>query len=207
MASDVQSARDDLAYMRGLVDGTGPMQRTIGECFFWAGLLYGGQCFLHWLQTLEIAPSEGLGALAIAWIPTVLFCGILTVIIWNDRKTKVTGAAARALGAVFQGAGLANLVMAFVFAYGSYKADAFGLWLYHPIVVCMFQGVAWFVAWVILRKPWLGLVAVGWFVMTVALGIAVYENIGTYLLILAIGLTSLMAIPGWVIWRGAKRAA
>ena len=108
MASDVQSARDDLAYMRGLVDGTAPMQRTIGECFFWAGLLYGGQCFLHWLQTLEIAPSEGAGALAIAWTPTVLFCGVLTVIIWNDRKTKVTGAAARALGAVFQGAGLAD---------------------------------------------------------------------------------------------------
>ncbi|QGZ96315.1 hypothetical protein [Terricaulis silvestris] len=207
MASDVQSARDDLAYMRGLVSGTGPMQATIGECFFWAGLLYGGQCFLHWLQTLEIAPSEGLGALAIAFVPTIAFCAILTVIIWKDRKTKVTGVAARALGAVFQGAGLANLVMAFVFAYGANKAESFGLWLYHPIVVSMFQGVAWFVAWVILRKPWIGFVAAGWFIMTVALGVAVYESIGAYLLTLAIGLTVLMAIPGWIIWRGAKRAA
>lgn len=206
MASDVQSARDDLAYLRGLVDGTGPMQRTIGECFFWAGLLYGGQCFLHWLQTLEIAPSEGLAALAIAWAPTIIFCAVLTVIIWKDRKTKTTGAAARALGAVFQGAGLANLVMAFVFFYGAAKSGSGGLWLYHPIVVCMFQGVAWFVAWVILRKSWLGLVAAGWFVMTVSLGVAVYESVGVYLLILAIGLTVLMAIPGWIIWRGAKRA-
>jgi hypothetical protein len=206
MASDVQSARDDLAYLRGLVDGTGPMQRTIGECFFWAGLLYGGQCFLHWLQTLEVVPDQGLVALAVAFVPTIAFCAVLSVIIWNDRKTKVTGVASRALGAVFQGAGLANLVMAFVFAYGANKAESFGLWLYHPIVVSMFQGVAWFVAWVILRKPWLGLVAVGWFVMTVALGVAVYESIGAYLLILAIGLTVLMAIPGWVIWRGAKRA-
>jgi hypothetical protein len=207
MASDVQSARDDLAYMRGLVSGTGAMQATIGECFFWAGLLYGGQCFLHWLQTLELMPSEGGGALAIAWIPTILFCAVLTVIIWKDRKTKVTGAAARALGAVFQGAGLANLVMAFVFAYGSSKAEAFGLWLYHPIVVCMFQGVAWFVAWVILRKSWIGFAAAGWFVTTVALGVAVYESVGVYLLILSIALFALMALPGWVIWRGAKRAA
>lgn len=207
MASDVQNARDDLAYLRGLVDGTGPMQRTIGECFFWAGLLYGGQCFLHWLQALGVVTSVGLPALAIGWLPTILFCAVLTVVIWKDRKTKVTGAASRALGAVFQGAGLANLVMAFVFAYGAAKSESGGLWLYHPIVVCMFQGVAWFVAWVILRKPWLGLVAAGWFVMTVALGVAVYESIATYLLILAIGLTVLMAIPGWVIWRGAKKTA
>jgi hypothetical protein len=205
MASDLESARDDLAYMRGLVDGTGPMQRTIGECFFWAGLLYGGQCFLHWLQALGVVTSGGLPALAIGWLPTILFCAILTAVIWKDRKTNVTGAASRALGAVFQGAGLANLVMALVFVYGAAKSESGGLWLYHPIVVCMFQGVAWFVAWVILRKPWLGFVAAGWFVMTVALGVAVYESIATYLLILAIGLTVLMAIPGWLIWRGAKR--
>ena len=207
MASDLQSARDDLAYMRGLVSGTGPMQATIGECFFWAGLLYGGQCFLHWLQVLGLAPGTGWFALAIVWLPTVLFICVLTMVIWKDRKTKVTGAAARALGAVFQGAGLANLVMAFVFGYGAQRAENFGLWLYHPIVVCMFQGVAWYVAWSILRRTWLAFVAAGWFVATVALGVAVFADIGAYLLILAVTLTGLMAVPGWVIWRGAKKAA
>jgi hypothetical protein len=207
MASDIQSARDDLAYLRGLVSGSGPMQATIGEAFFWAGLLYGGQCFLHWLQTLEIVPDQGAVAMAVAFVPTILFCIVLSVIIWKDRKTKVTGVASRALGAVFQGAGLANLVMAFVFAYGANKAESFGLWLYHPIVVCMFQGVAWFVAWVILRRAWIGFAAAGWFVATVALGVAVYESIGAYLLILSIALIALMAVPGWVIWRGATRTA
>lgn len=206
MASDLQSARDDLAYLRGLVSGTGPMQATIGEAFFWAGLLYGAQCFLHWLQATGVISSEGLVALSIAWVPTIVFCAVLTVIIWKDRKTKVTGVASRALGAVFQGAGLANLVMAFVFAYGSFKAENAGLWLYHPIVVCMFQGVAWYVAWTILRRGWLGWVAAGWFAITVALGVAVFGDMGSYLLILSIGLVVLMAIPGWVIWRGAKRA-
>ncbi len=207
MNADLQSARDDLAYLRGLVSGTGPMQATIGEAFFWAGVLYGGQCFLHWLQTLGVAPSEGLPAIAIAWLPTILFCAVLTVIIWKDRKTKVTGAASRALSAVFQGAGLANLVMAIVFAYGAARSQNFGLWLYHPIVVCMFQGVAWFVASAILRRAWLGFTAAGWFAATIALGVAVFGDIGVYLLILGVALIVLMAIPGWVIWRGAKRAA
>ncbi len=207
MASDLETARDDLAYMRSLVAGGGAMQSTVGEAFTWAGALYGGQCLLHWLQTLHLMPEEGLGALAIAFGPTAVFCVVLGIIIWKDRKKPPGGASTRALNAVFQGAGLANLVMAFVFAYGSHKAESFGLWLYHPIVVCMFQGVAWYVAWVIMRRAWLGLVAAGWFATTVALGIAVFGDIGGYLLILGVALIVCMAIPGWVIWRGAQKAA
>jgi hypothetical protein len=207
MSTDLESARDDLAYMRSLVSGAGPMQKTIGETFTWAGALYGGQCLLHWLQTLGLVAQDGLIALAVALLPTLIFIVVLTLIIWKDRKTPAGGVASRALGAVFQGAGLANLVMALVFAYGASRAESISLWLYHPIVVCMFQGVAWFVAWVILRRGWLGLVAVGWFVTTVALGVAVFADVGVYLLILGTALIVLMAIPGWTIWRGAAKGA
>ena len=50
-------------------------------------------------------------------------------------------------------------------------------------------------------------VAVGWFVTTVALGVAVFADVGVYLLILGTALIVLMAIPGWTIWRGATKAA
>lgn len=205
MNAEIESARDDLAYMRSLVGGTERMQKTIGEAFFWAGLLYGGQCLLHWLQTQSMAPSEGPLALAIVIVPTVIFVGVLVMIIIKDLKAPTGGPASRALGAVFQGAGIANLVMAFVFAYGAQAFDAPGLWLYHPVVVCMFQGVAWFVASSVLRRRWLGFVAVGWFATTIALGVLM-ENIGAFVLVLAIALFVLMTLPGWVIWRGAKKA-
>lgn len=206
MNAELESARDNLAYMRSLVGGTERMQKTIGEAFFWAGLLYGAQCFLHWLQTLRVVPDEGTVALAVVVVPTVLFIGVLTMIIIKDRKAPPGGPAARALGAVFQGAGIANLVMAFVFAYGAQAFDAPGLWLYHPVVVCMFQGVAWYVAFNVLRKSWLGFVAAGWFATTIALGVLM-SQIGAFVLVLAIALIVLMTIPGWLIWRGAKRAA
>jgi len=205
MNAELETARDHLAYMRSLVGGTERMQATIGEAFFWAGSLYGAQCGLHVLQVAGLAPQTGLPALLIAWLPTVIFCAVLTVIIWKDRKAPKGGPAARALGAVFQGAGLANLVMAFVFAYGVHKFETPGLWLYHPVVVCMFQGVAWYAAWAILRRPWLGLVSAGWFAATVGLGIVI-GDVGWYLGILSVSLIVLMAIPGWVIWRSAKRA-
>ncbi|MEZ5958223.1 MAG: hypothetical protein R3C27_13545 [Hyphomonadaceae bacterium] len=206
MTSDLQSARDDLAYMRTLVTGSGPLQATMGEAFMWAGAIYGGQCLLHWLQTLHVMPEVGLSALAIAVGPTLIFCIVLGFIIWKDRKKPPGGVASRALTAVFQGAGLANLVMAFVLGYGAQKSESFGLWLYHPIVVCMFQGVAWYVAWIVLKRAWLGLVAAGWFVMTVALGVTVFGDIGSYLLVLGVGLITLMGVPGFVIWRSATKA-
>ena len=206
MTSDLQSARDDLAYMRSLVAVPSPMQATMGEAFVWAGLLYGGQCALHALQQFGLAPLEGLPALAIAFGPTLVFCIVLTMIIWRDRKVSPGGVASRALTAVFQGAGLANLVMAFVFAFGADKFETPQLWLYQPIVVCMFQGVAWFVAWMIVRRTWLALVACGWFATTVALGVVV-GDVGPYLFTLSAALILCMALPGWVIWRGAKKAA
>lgn len=204
MNAELESARGDLAYMRSLVGGTERMQRTIGEAFFWAGLLYGAQCFLHWLQTQHLAPEEGPLALAIVIAPTLIFVGVLAKIIIKDRNAPPGGPAARALGSVFQGAGIANLVMAFVFAYGAQAFDAPGLWLYHPVVVCMFQGVAWYVAFNVLRRSWLGFVAAGWFTTTIALGVLM-SNIGAFVLVLAIALLVLMTIPGWIIWRGAKQ--
>ncbi len=203
MDANMDSARDDLAYMRSLVGGTERMQKTIGEAFFWAGLLYGGQCLLHWLQTLGLLPSEGLIALAIVAVPTIIFVGFLVVIVMKDAKAPPSGPASRALGAVFQGAGIANLAMAFVFGYGSAVYEAPGLWLYHPVVVCMFQGVAWYVAFNVLRKRWLGFVAAGWFATTIALGMLM-SNTSAFVLVLAIALSVLMMIPGWIIWRGAK---
>lgn len=205
MTAELEGVRDDLAYMRALVSGTGRMQATIGEAFFWAGSIYGVQCLLHYLQALSLAPEQGLPALLIAWLPTFVFVIVLTWIIWKDRKAPKGGPASRALGAVFQGAGLANLVMAFVFAYGAMKFEAPGLWLYHPVVVCMFQGVAWYVAFTILRRGWLGLVAIGWFATTTALGVVI-DNSALFVLVLAIALVLFMAIPGYAMWRGAKQA-
>jgi hypothetical protein len=155
------------------------------------------------LQTLDLVPSEGLIALAIVAVPTIIFVAILVVITMKDAKAPPGGPAARALGAVFQGAGLANLAMAFVFGYGAAVYETPGLWLYHPVVVCMFQGVAWFVAFNVLRRNWLGFVAVGWFATTIGLGVLM-TNTGAFVLVLAIALFVLMSIPGWIIWRGAK---
>jgi hypothetical protein len=205
MNAELESARDDLAYMRALVSGGGRFPAIAGELFLWAGLLYGLQCIGHWLDVVGAVELPPLGMLALSFGPTILFLVVMGLLIWKSRKEpRQRGVAARAMEAVFQGAGLANLVLAFVFAYGAHKAQSITIWLYHPIVVCMFQGVAWFVAWAIRRRAWLGLVSIGWFATTVACGVLVNDH-AAFLLTIGVALILLMAIPGYVMMRMAKR--
>lgn len=207
MNADLESARDDLAYMRALVSGGGArFPKTAGELFMWAGLLYGLQCIGHWLNMIGVLPLSPLGQAVLGLGPTVLFMCVVFYVIWRERKVTQSGVSGRALNAVFTGAGLANLVMALVFAYGSNTTGNFMIWLYHPVVVCMFQGVAWYVAWVIRRRAWLGLVSLGWFATTIACGLLI-QNVGPFLLVLGSGLLACMALPGYVIMRIAKAAA
>ncbi len=206
MSGDIETARDDLAYLRAMVSGSGRFEAAAGELFFWAGTLYGLQCLGHWLDVAGLIHLPPLAMLALAFGPTVLFIVVLSMVIWKSRKATPAGVASRALNAAFQGAGLANLVMAFVFAYGANKAHSMTLWLYHPVVVCMFQGVAWYVAWTIRREAWIGVVSLGWFVTTISCGMLV-DQPGSFLLVLAIALLLLMAIPGYVMMRAGKTQA
>lgn len=208
MNADMQSARDDLAYMRALVSESGQFQALAGELFVWAGVVYGLQCIGHWLNIIGLLPLPPLGVLALSVGPTAIFVLVLCVVLWRARKTPMsnTGVATRALNAVFQGAGLANLVMALVFAYGAATAHNMTIWFYHPIVVCMFQGVAWYVAWTIRRRAWIGLVSLGWFVTTITCGILV-DKPGAFVLSIGVALILLMAIPGYAMMRSGKTAS
>lgn len=206
MTTEFDRARDDLAFMRSLVSGGERFQAAAGKVFLWAGVIYGLQCVGHWLDIAGLIKLPPLGMLALSFGPTLVFLVFVGFVIWEDRKAPKGGPTARALNAVFQGAGLANLVMAFVFAYGAHKAQNFTVWLYHPVVVCMFQGVAWYVAWTIRRRAWVGLVSLGWFAVTVALGVTI-DNPGAFLLIIAVALFGLMAIPGYAMMRLGQRGS
>ncbi|MES1197216.1 MAG: hypothetical protein ABUL55_01200 [Pseudomonadota bacterium] len=207
MNTEMQSARDDLAYMRALVSEGGRFQLVGGQLFFWAGLIYGLQCVGHWLNIVGLLPLPPLGLLALGFGPTLVFLVVLVMVLWHLRKTpQASGVGSRAMGAVFQGAGLANLVMAFVFAYGATTMHNNVIWLYQPVVVCMFQGVAWYVAWTIRRRAWLAVVSAGWFATTVVCGVLI-TNAAYFILTLGVALILFMALPGYAMMRDGRTAA
>jgi len=207
MTDPIQNAQDDLAFMRRLVDqGGGRAGVAGGSIFLAAGLLYGGQCLYHWAQLRRLADFPGPLNLLMAAGPTVVFLIILTVVLLRDSRVAPTGSMPRALQATFAGVGLANLAMVAVFGVNAARHPEFPVWLFYPAVIFALQGAAWFVVWQMRRRAWVGLVALGWLAAAVALGLSI-DALERYILIAAGSLILLMAVPGAVMMRLARKAA
>ncbi|OYW78733.1 MAG: hypothetical protein B7Z26_09300, partial [Asticcacaulis sp. 32-58-5] len=78
-------------------------------------------------------------------------------------------------------------------------------WMLYPIVLCSLMGAAWYVAVIIRRKLWLGVVSAGWFIAAFALMWRIETP--DYMLILSMALFLLMGVPGYVFMRLARAPA
>jgi len=177
---------------------------TGGAVCLAAGVLYGLQCLVHWTQTVGITHlGRGFMIVFVAAI-SVIFVAVLSVVLWKDRKSRQHGVGTRALNAAFAGAGIANLVICAVLGLVAVSERSIIVWLLYAVVICAVQGAAWYVAAVMRRLAWLGLVSAGWYVTALGLGVVLYLKMyGAYCLLLCIALLLLLALPGWVMLRQA----
>ena len=197
-----QTARDDLAFMKSLVDGAERSQGATGKLFVAAGLLYGLQMVGHWLQASGRLVLPPLGNLAIAAGPTAIFLIILTLVLVRERGASQGGSANRAFQAVFSAAGLTNLVLAAVFAPPAIAQHDLRIWLFYPCVVFALQGGAWLATWTLRRRTWMLLTALGYFACAIAMGASIGREI--YILFAGIGMLACMVGPGLIMMRQAR---
>lgn len=199
MTQDIDQARENLAFMRALADSPTTPNRTMGQAFFAAGLIYGVQTLVQW------AVAAGLFALSpplyLAFVIgcTVLFFIVLGTIIARNGKAGVKTAIGRAYEAAFLAAGLINLSLVSIFILFSMRASSAAIWDYYAPILFIFQGGAWTVAFRLSRKLWLGAVATGWFIA--AIGMAATNSTNVYVLIASLALFLLLALPGWIMMR------
>lgn len=212
MNSKTQSPthQDDLAYLRQIVDGNGGRkQTTMGVLFMAGGLLYGFECLFHLGQVAGVVRWPDWASLTFVVAITAVMLAVVVWAVLHDRKSGVKTAsgptASRAMNSVFSATGAANLAIMIVFGVGAARDSDFATWLYYPAIVFAFQSIAWFVAWTLKRKTWMGLVALGHWVTAVALGVLVREPAG-YLWVCTAALFLLFALPGWLILRDARKA-
>ena len=206
MTADTQSARDDLAFLRGIVGGEGPQQmRSFGEAYLAAGVIYGGQMLGHAAQALGLIPGGPVLSLLIGLGPTVLFVPVLTWIILRNRSNVVHGAVNRAVTGMFGVVGLANLALIGVIGSVAWREGSVTTWLIYPCAVFVLQGTAWLFAFMMRRRAWFAAVAAGWFVCAVAMALSV-TAMGYYILFAGAGLWLCMALPGWAVLRGGRKA-
>lgn len=206
MNDEIQSARDDLAFIRALSERSGQGSITGGSVFLAGGVLYGLQCLYHWGQLKGWVNLPDIIDLSVAVGTTVVFLAILAAVLWRERKQRQTGIASRALNAIFGGIGLANLAMVAVFGVNAAAEGDFRLWLLYPPVIFALQGAAWYASSVIRQRGWQALVGIGWLASAVVLGLS-RNSLDIYLAATTASLFLLMALPGYVLIRLARREA
>jgi hypothetical protein len=202
---NVDDARDDLAFIRALVAPEDHWQQQFGRLYAAAGGCYSVQMLLHIGQFLGITPKDGLGAQLIGWGPSVVFLGLLFWIIRRDGPQK-GGTTSRAVGAVFASVGLANLALCASIGSVALRLHSQTIWLIYPCVVMVLQGLAWMVAFMMRRRPWLLVVAMGWFAVGVAMAIFI-DNLVGYVAAATFGIVCFMLIPGLYLMRQASQDA
>ena len=204
MSGDSQSMRDDLAFMRAVVEsGNSRTAMAGGAAFIAGGLIYGSQCLVQWLGASGIVPLPPLVWLITSIGPTVVFLVWLSWFIWTTRGI-VQPRAQRAINAAFAAAGSANLAIIIVVGMLAARKDSIEIWELYPCFVFAMQGAAWLIAFTLRRRLWLLAVALGWFASTVLLGATIGST--TYILVAALSLLLLMALPGFVMVRLARAA-
>lgn len=198
MSDETRRAEEDLAFLRGLVQGGGDVQRTTGKVFVASGVIYGLQVVGHGLQGLGVLKLDGLGALALALGPTVVFLAFLTWMLTRKREPR-QNSTAKAFDAAFGAVGLTNGVLIAIFAPAAILKGDLNTWLFYPAVVYALQGTGWLIAWTLRKRAWMGLTALGWFGTAIAMG----ALIGTpyYPMVAAAGLLVLMIGPGLALMR------
>ncbi|MBI1200061.1 MAG: hypothetical protein GC203_19555 [Phenylobacterium sp.] len=198
-------ARDDLAFLRGLVTGgDNNFQRQLGEGYAVGGACYGTQMALHMLQAWAGWFTAPAAAMLVGLGPTLVFLALLSWLLWR-RRGAPPNTANRAIGAAFQAAGLANLALAAVVGGAAWRAQSFQIWLIFPCAVFVLQGAAWLVAWHVRRRRWFGAIAGGWFATGIAMGFAI-DVVPAYMALAAFGFIAFMLVPGLALLRDGRTA-
>ena len=199
------TAREDLAFLRGLVQPDERWQRGFGESYAAAGACYGAQMVGHGLQGLGVIPGGDLLTSVISIGPSVVFVLLLVLIHRRGWMGPTGGVTSRAVSAVFSALGTANFFLIAIFAALAVREHNLKIWLLYPCVVLIMQGAAWMVAYLLRRRGWFAVVAAGWFLNGLAMGLTI-EAIGWFILIGGLGFFAFMFAPGLVMMRQAKAA-
>jgi hypothetical protein len=201
--SDTQAIRDDLAFLRGLVQRSDDFLKVLGRTYFAGGLCYLVQTLLGLGQSSGWIPTtNGPVDLVIGITPTAAFLIALLVILPRGRRNAApVGQVDRAIGAFFGAIGLSNFALIAVIGVIALREKSVTIWLIYPCAVFIFQGAAWLTMFSLRRRAWIGLVAATWFACAIGMGWGV-GDMNQFAVFASLGLLFGMTLPGaWLMTR------
>ena len=205
MNADIQSLRDDLAFLRALVQAGEDNYRPLGESYLLGGLVYGGEMLLHVGQMAGLVPATPLASLIVGAGPTAIFIAGLVLLLRRHAATMAAGGGlpAKAIRRAFAAIGISVLALIAVIGAVAIREQSLTVWFIFPCTVFVLQGTAWLLAFLLRRHAWQGVIAAGWFATGIAMAIFVTRQ-DIYILLAGVGLLGFMALPGYLMLRHAR---
>lgn len=197
----------DIAWMRRLAEEGADAPMEGASILMSAGLIYGAASVFYWAQIEGLVPTESFGT-GMGWlVATGLFLLVLAIVIPRlKRDGGVTTASNRASGTVWSALGWGIFALFLSMAVVGWRTGADGALVAMSLsssIIMVFYGIGWAVSAAMYRSRLLWGLAVGSFVAAPLL--AALTGRADQYLAYAAALFLLMALPGWLLMRGARR--
>jgi len=197
----------DIAYMRRLAEEASTVPMRGGSILMSAGLIYGLSSMAHWTVIsglISIDPQ----AFSLIWLgATLLFLGVLAIIIAGlKREGGVQTAANRASAVAWSSVGWGIFALFTSIAVVSMRIGEQSLVLLSlvPSIIMVFYGLGWAVTAAMMRTQSLWWLAIASFAAAPLLALLGGEP--AQYLAYGVALFVLMALPGYLLMRQAKQA-
>lgn len=198
MSDRIQVARDDLAFMRGLIQEGDAEQRASGGAIMAAGgFIFAACSLLVWAGSVGWLPVPA-SFYAWAW-PAAMAAFIAVLVLLLRGKRQGASVKARASGVLWAAVGSAIGVIVLSCGAAQYATGSAAAWAILPSVVFTLYGAGWTVAATLSGRAWERWVAIGAFAAAVA--IAFLSRSSWLYLGYAAGLALLAGAPGLVMMR------
>jgi hypothetical protein len=207
MTTDAQSAREDLAFLRGLVsEDPRPGLRAFGVIYAFIGVVVILHMVISWLATAGLLPLHG-ASLVTAYVVLYGAASVLwtRISVRGQKMQPARDVKSRVGVAALVGALLAHLVMLGAFVIVAVRQKNPVIMELAPLVLLASQGVLWLVLHAMWRRTWHLLQGLGFFAATLALAPLVGSE--AFGLGLAAAMVPLMIVPGAYMIRAAGKPA
>lgn len=204
--TDPNTDAADIAWMRTLAAEGASKPMGGGGILMAAGLIYGLTSLAHWAVAAGVVDLEPR-SFSVIWMgATILFLSVLAVlIVMSSRRGGVTTAADRATRAAWASVGWGIFALFSAVAVVSLQVREQSLIILSmaPSIIMVFYGLGWAVSAAMTRSKALAGLAAASFVAAPLLAVLIASP--AQYLAYAACLFLLMALPGFLLMRAAKR--
>jgi hypothetical protein len=203
MTDGLQSAREDLAFLRGLAEEGRNTPLIGGSMLAWAGLIFGLASLVFYAELTRTIDPPGSG---LVWLLAIILYAVIgtATVVRLRRQSGSQGTRSKALGSAWSSVGYAIFAIWLAFAAASFRTgEEVIMYMFSPVIMALY-GLCWSVAASLSPKTWLKAAAGASFIAAVAT--AWYAGEPEQFLVYAIALILTTLIPGLMLIREARAA-